>query len=455
MEVRKKKILIADSADKTRHIIESYEHAKSYEFMFVKDGISCKQQIASFSPDLVLLELLLPRLHGIEILKWMKSDIKFRSIGVIIMTYELMLQNYRASIEFGAEFFLEKPFKPSHLFLIFEKYFSNNLEIEPFIGEQLGDFTLDSYYDPALYTPVSYLKFWGTRGSISVSGENYVRMGGATSTLEIRDKKQVVIIDSGTGITRLGEKLVEEKKEHINLLISHTHQDHVVGFPFFTPLYSEQSKINVYSPVGFEKSTESLFTQMLAYSFFPIRLDQMRAEVKFFDLHDSEIYDFDSIKIACAYVYHPGSTLGFKIYIEDRVIGYITDNELLVGYHGHPNDVLIDAPLLDKHLALIHFLSDCDTIVHEAQYFPKEYQKRVGWGHSSLTNATAIFKWLSKCNHWIVTHHDPRHSDYDLDLKYELHRQLLEECGIPCRLTYAYDGMILPIKFKGGLFVPK
>jgi ribonuclease BN (tRNA processing enzyme) len=447
MDTRKKKILVADNSEKTRHVIESYKGADSYEFMFVQDGISCKQQIANFEPDLILLELFLPRIHGIEILKWIKNDVKFQKIGVIIMTYELMLQNYKAAIEFGSEYFLDKPLKASHLFLLFERYFTGILEIEPFPGEMHNQFASDSYYDPSLYTPISYLKFWGTRGSISVSGEPYVRMGGNTSTLEIRDKKQIVIIDSGTGIRRLGEKLMEEKRQNINILISHTHQDHVVGFPFFTPLYSEKTKLNIWSPIGFEKTTEGLFTQMLAYSFFPIRLDQMRAEVKFLDLHDSEVYDFDSIKIACAYTYHPGATLGFKIYIEDRVIGYITDNEFLVGYHGHPSAVSITDPILDNHLPLIQFLSDCDTIVHEAQYFPKEYEQRVGWGHSSLTNATTLFKFLN-CNHWIVTHHDPRHTDRDLDLKYTLHKQLLEECGITCKLTYAYDGMILPIKFK-------
>ncbi|MDN3503980.1 MAG: MBL fold metallo-hydrolase [Rhabdochlamydiaceae bacterium] len=448
MEFRTKRILVADGSKKTQSSLESSQAFENYDFMFVFDGESCKEAIASFQPDLILLELFLPKLHGIQLLKWMKNDIKFRSIGVIMMTYELMLQNYRASLEFGAEYFLERPFKPSFLFLLFEKYFTNTLQIEPFPGEQVIDFGVDSYFNPKIYKPTSYLKFWGTRGSISVSGQEYVRTGGNTSCLEIRDRKNVVIIDSGTGIRPLGEELVNDKKlTNLNLLISHTHQDHVVGFPFFNPLYMEKTKLNVWSPIGFEKTTEGLFTQMLAYSFFPVRLDQMHASVKFCDLHDSMEYKFGDITICCCYTYHPGPTLGFKIKMEGQNIGYVTDNELLVGYHGHPADIPMNHQLMDLHSNLIEFLSDCDTIIHEAQYFPNEYEQRVGWGHSSITNATAIFKFLN-CKHWIVTHHDPRHTDEQLALKADLHRQILDEVGLDCRLTYAYDGMIFPIRFK-------
>ena len=370
-----------------------------------------------------------------------------------MMTYEIMLQNYRASLEYGAEYFLDKPFKTSELFSLFTKYFANSLNIEPFQGEQIVDFGADSYYDPNLYTPTSYLKLWGTRGSISVSGQEYVRTGGNTSCLEIRDNKQVVIIDSGTGIRPLGELLLSENRiNNLNLLISHTHQDHVVGFPFFNPLYAEKTKLSVWSPIGFEKTTEGLFNEMLAYSFFPVRLDQMHANVTFKDLHDSTTYTFDNVKVGCCYTYHPGPTLGFKIMLHGRKIGYVTDNEFLVGYHGHPNDLSLSHPLLENHKQLIEFLSDCDTIIHEAQYYPKEYEQKVGWGHSSLTNATAIFKFLPNCQLWVVTHHDPRHTDADLAVKEELHRQILIEAGVNCRLTYAHDGMVIPIRFKGKTF---
>ena len=173
----------------------------------------------------------------------------------------------------------------------------------------------------------------------------------------------------------------------------------------------------------------------------------MHATVKFADLHDSQTYQFGDIEISCCYAYHPGATLGFKIKIGDKNIGYITDNEVLVGYFGHPNDITRDHPALVNHLKLIDFLQDCETIIHEAQYFPAEYQMRTGWGHSSLSNATALFKFLN-CKHWIVTHHDPRHTDDLLQAKYDLHRQIMHEAGVRCTLTYAFDGYVLPVRYK-------
>ena len=444
--MRRKKILVIDGNHKTQQLIENTAGFDTYDFEFVGDGESAKEVIFTFQPDLILIELLTPKLHGIELVKWIKSDVKNRQLGIIVMSYELMLQNYRASLEAGAHYFLPKPFKPSELFLLIEKYFAADLQIEPFTGEVYHDYTDESFYDPKIIQPTTYLKFWGTRGSISVSGEKYVRMGGNTSTLEIRDGENVVIIDSGTGVRPLGEKLLEEQKSDLNLLISHTHQDHVVGFPFFAPLYSEKTHLTVWSPIGFEKTTESLFNEMLAYSFFPVRLDQMRAEVSFRDLHDSHSYSFGNIEIETCYTYHPGATLGFKITVGEQKIGYITDNEFLVGFRGHPNEITIDHPLVENHLPLIEFLSDCSTVIHEAQYFPHEYEDRKGWGHSSVSNAVALFKLLN-CDHWIVTHHDPRHTDELLMVKSELHRQIMTEAGVNCRLTYAYDGLVLPIKF--------
>ena len=269
MANHRKKILVADGNELTRSQIERAAGFESYEFLFVPDGESAKLAVIDFEPDLILIELLLPKLHGIELLKWIKKDVKHRDTGVIIMTYEIMLQNYRASLEYGTDYFLDKPFKASKLFLLFEKFFLGQLEPDPFTGELLNGYAMDGLYDPQTYEPTSYLKFWGTRGSISVSGQEYVRTGGNTCALEIRDKKNVVIIDSGTGIRPLGQHLLDEKKTNLNLLISHTHQDHVVGFPFFAPLYSDKTKLTVWSPVGFEKTTEQLFNQMLAYSFFP------------------------------------------------------------------------------------------------------------------------------------------------------------------------------------------
>ena len=161
-------------------------------------------------------------------------------------------------------------------------------------------------------------------------------------------------------------------------------------------------------------------------------------------MRDGDHYDIGNLSIETHYTHHPGSTLGFKIRSPTHTIGYITDNEILSGYHGHPDAIDRDHPLLKPHESLIHFLSDCDLLIHEAQYFPEEYEHKVGWGHSSISNATVLMKHIG-CHEWIVTHHDPQHSDKDLAIKLQMHQDILHDCHMHTHTRLAFDGMVLPL----------
>jgi phosphoribosyl 1,2-cyclic phosphodiesterase len=171
----------------------------------------------------------------------------------------------------------------------------------------------------------------------------------------------------------------------------------------------------------------------------------MRSKLFFKELRDSSVLEFGSLKISCHYANHPGPTLCFKIKTSNKTIGYVTDNELLIGYHGDPLLIEKTHPLFDQHLSLMQFLEDCDVLIHEAQYTPKEYLFKAGWGHSCVPNVIALLKNLSRCKEWIVTHHDPKHTDDDLMKKNQLQQDLLEKAELSLNVKMAYDGMIYPI----------
>lgn len=440
----KKRIAFADPNPKIERMIKESALVSEYDFYFISDGNDYREKVLEVKPDLIFIEIFMPHHHGIDLLRWSREKPDFEKTGIIITTYELMLQNYRAAYKFGANYFLEKPYTLKQIQSIINKYFAGILRQEAYSGHKSLDFGIDSYYDPKYEEPKNYFKFWGTRGSISVSGGEYTKFGGNTSCFELRYGKDLIIIDSGTGIRALGDKLIDERAHNIHLFISHTHQDHVLGFPFFKPLYFDQTQMHIYSPIGYEKHTKNLFTDMLAYSFFPVPLEQMQANIKFVDICDGDKIKVGNLTISMCYTYHPGATVGFKIKTPKQTIGYITDNEFLVGFHGHPNEITENHPILENHLNIINFLSDCDIIVHEAQYFPKEYLSRIGWGHSSMVNASILFKFI-KCPSWIITHHDPRHTDQDLNYKAELHRKILSDAEIYTHIRYAYDGMVIQI----------
>ncbi len=292
--------------------------------------------------------------------------------------------------------------------------------------------------------PSSYIRFWGTRGSSPVSGPQYLKHGGNTSCLEVSHHQSMIIIDAGTGIRELGNLIDLKKHRLFNLLISHTHWDHITGFPFFKPLYQSECQVSVWSPIGFEKSTKELFKDMLAHSYFPVRLDEMKADVTFKDLRSDDPVSIDGLIVDSHFTNHPGLTVGFKIKTPEKTIGYITDNEVLFNYHGDPCEIDQNHPLLKPHLSLIEFLKGCDPIIHEAQYFPDEYRQKTGWGHSSISNATALIRQTG-CKEWIITHHDPSHSDEDLQRKMALHEKMIEESQWDIQLKAAFDGMIIPL----------
>lgn len=444
MRQQKKKILIADADLSTIKLIRKYPQASLYQWEIVKDGFECLAKIETFQPDLILAELMLPKVHGIEILRKVKTDPRSKHIGVILMTAHIMIQNYKAATKQRCDFFLEKPFEPSRLYSLLKQFFSHTLHPTPFTGIESTIQDGKHCYVPKIHSSNTFIKFWGTRGSNPVSGSEYVRFGGNTCCLEIRYGKDLIIVDAGTGIRPLGSALSDAKTKQIHLLISHTHWDHLAGFPFFAPIYDPECHITIWTPIGFEKSTQELFTEMLAYAYFPVRLDDIQARLTFKEIFEGEPFQIGQIEIDTHYAKHPGATVCFKFQLGNLSFGYVTDNEFLMGFHGHPNTVTKTHPELQAYRSMVQFFKRCDLLVHEAQYTPAEYQAKVGWGHSSVANAAVLMKH-AEIHDWIITHHDPKHTDIDLLAKTQLQLDILDDCKLAIHPRMAFDQLTLPL----------
>lgn len=435
-------IILAEPSDHVAQSILRSKRAQKHTFYHVHTGTECLSFVEKYAPDLVVIDIMTPVMHGIEVLKKIRH--KEKDLGVIISSFQTMVQNYRAAVEAGANYFLPKPFDIDHFFDLIDQHEKKPLTPTQISLDKGHQFSKELCYTPKPSVLTSYIKFWGTRGSNPVAGNEYVRFGGNTCCLEVRHNDTLAIIDAGTGIRPLGEQLLHEDHESYHLFVGHTHWDHITGFPFFAPIYQKNGSIVVWSPVGFEKSTKELFTDMLAYAYFPVRLEEMHSKIMFKELRDTKPISVGDLLIDTYHTNHPGPTLGFKIISPQKTIGYITDNEMLMGYLGHPNDITSDHPLLEPHLGLIEFLKGCDVIIHEAQYLPEEYAHKIGWGHSSISNATVLIREVG-CKEWIVTHHEPTHTDEKLQLKAQLHRDILRECNVQCSVELAYDGFMLPL----------
>lgn len=263
------------------------------------------------------------------------------------------------------------------------------------------------------------LKFWGTRGSCSVSGPEYAHFGGNSCCLEVRYDDTLVIIDAGTGIRPLGETLNGVKK--IDLVLSHMHWDHLIGFPFFEPIYRKGVEVTIWAPQGKGRSIHDLFDQLLGEEFFPVHLNQIQADMEFKTIEEGKQVQFGPLTFDFHRTCHPGLTLCFKIKTPHQTIGYVTDNEIN----------------LDQQSSFIEFYKGCDVFIHEAQYSPQEYHDKTGWGHSSVNNAVELVNRINP-GRWLVTHHDPKHSDEDIAALENLVRQQ----HLPCPVEWIRDGHV-------------
>lgn len=217
------------------------------------------------------------------------------------------------------------------------------------------------------------IKCWGSRGSVSVSGDQYSKYGGDTTCIEIKAKSgETIIIDTGTGIRRLGNSLIKRKITQYYLLFTHAHWDHIQGFAFFRPLLFNKVKITIQDRKFLNINTRELLNKVMEMPFFPIGLGDLIADIKF-DTALNDKFNIGSVNIETIPTSHPGSGLGYKFIEDGKSFVFLTDNELGVD---HPGGQGFDAYL--------NFSRNVDLLFHDAEYTRAEYKQKKNWGHSSI-----------------------------------------------------------------------
>jgi len=435
---QKPRVLVADDVESIVQLMKHLLVKNDFEVEVAHDGEECLEKIKSYKPDLVVLDIMMPKLHGIDVLK--KINEEPRAPGVIICTSKSYKPDLDQAKALGAFDVIEKPFEHKEFLAKVQGYFSGTAAQGMVPPAAPLKSTPETPFLPVLDTSHAILRLWGTRGSIPVSGQGYIRHGGNTSCMSIQNGDDIVIIDAGSGIRELGTVLMKQQQRKIHLFIGHTHWDHIQGFPFFIPAYVPGFEIIIYGASGFGKDLKSIFRGQLDRDYFPVQLEDMNAHLEFLHLTDNPV-DINGIKIYWEFTHHPGPTLGFKIQVHGTTIGYITDNEFLKGYLGNPEDIQPESELMNSYSKLIDFISDVDIYIGEAQYPNDEYRSKIGWGHSSLSNACLLTR-LAGIKKWFVVHHDPMHYDDFLQNKLNLTKQILRDLKHPIDVCNGFDGMV-------------
>ncbi len=440
---RKTRVLVADDVKVIAQSIRWALEEAGYETAVASDGEQCLELASTFDPHLIVLDLMMPKLHGIEVLKRLKSDPFGRQIPVIVCTVKGFRTEIGRAKQLGVADLIIKPFEPEDLVARVEKALSSAQAV----AMDTGNFLLPRnsmagglVYRPRLDASGGVFQLWGTRGSIPISGPEYIRHGGNTSCMTLEYGDDLIILDAGSGIRDLGSALAAGPPRKLHLFITHTHWDHIQGFPFFAPAFIPGFEIIIYGAKGFNKNLESLFRGQFDPDYFPIQMENMDAVLEFVYLGDTPIR-IGNVEISWEFTQHPGATLCYKLELPGKKIAWVPDNEIFQGYMGRPEKIPGDRALLSLYQPMIDFLTGMDVLVHEAQYTAEEYPATVGYGHSSVPNACFLAR-ITEAKRWIVVHHDPNHSDDFLRDKLNLTRQLLAGLDHPGHVIHGYDGLI-------------
>ncbi len=298
------------------------------------------------------------------------------------------------------------------------------------------------------------VRFWGVRGSIATPGATTVKYGGNTSCVELEINGNLFVLDAGTGIRLLGLDLVKRQEGGtIQLMISHPHWDHIQGLPFFLPAFREEFELNILGYESTHHELEKVLANQMDPTYFPVQLGDLDAHLEFTKVSEGSFH-VGNIRVDAIFLNHPGYNLAYRFNSKGKTVVYATDNQPF-GYCHHLGQWATDDYFHEvsnqqhKHVNLqfedlneriIDFAKDADLFIHDAQYTPEEFQRKIDWGHSSY-EFTARVATEANVKSLILFHHEPEHSDAMIKQIEQKTRAILKEADhdIPCRA--AYEGL--------------
>ena len=223
------------------------------------------------------------------------------------------------------------------------------------------------------------IRCWGARGSIPVSGAEYVTYGGDTTCVEIRTRGDgIIIIDAGSGIRRLGNLLVREKREQFSMVFTHAHWDHILGFPFFKPVYRKDTSIQVFGCSQAQESIRAMISRTMQAPYFPVTFEELQADISFHVSCEGS-FSIDTVTVTPIPISHPNQGFGYKFTEDGKSVVFLSDNEL---NFRHP-----------AGLSFQEYTDLCcgaDLLIHDAEFTEEEYRWARTWGHSVYTHALQL-----------------------------------------------------------------
>ena len=273
------------------------------------------------------------------------------------------------------------------------------------------------------------IRCWGARGSIPVSGQEYNQYGGDTTCLEIRtEEDDIIIVDAGTGIRNLGNRLLAEKRDRYHMIFTHSHWDHILGFPFFKPIYRKETSIQMFGCPHSQESIRRMISKVMSPPNFPVDFKDVQAEISYHETCAGS-FEIHSMTVTPIPLSHPDPGTGYKFVEKGKSFVFLTDNELTFQ---HPSGC--------DYEEYRKFCAGADLLFHDAEYTEEDYQTRKTWGHSVYRDALQL-ALDAGVKQFGLFHHNQERTDAAVNEIVQRCRRRLEEKKSRMECFAVYEGM--------------
>jgi phosphoribosyl 1,2-cyclic phosphodiesterase/ActR/RegA family two-component response regulator len=437
-----KTVLLIDDDEALRSILTELLRSEGWSVLQAEDGESGLKLTLEHKPDVVVCDLLMPRCNGFQFCRALNARRSLLpNVKIVVSSGSGYAIDRINALESGADEYVPKPVAADELLALLERLTSGKrmLPNEPTAVEIAPMGT-------------TRLKFWGVRGSVPAPGPETVYYGGNTSCVEVRADGELIILDAGTGIRQLGRHLQQEFGEQpmrMTILVTHTHWDHIQGFPFFAPAYDRRNQVRIFAFEGPRKGLEATLSIQMESPYFPISMQEMPGNIEFEELKALD-FEIGKVAVKAAFMNHPGVCVGYKLITSAATIAYFPDNEMFGRLRSadaaHQSQEHTDfARKQDGRLQ--EFITGADIVISDAQYDAAEYAEHVGWGHSCIDDVVDL-AMAAKVKQLFLFHHDPDHTDAQIAQMLATARKRAIEAGSSLLIEAAREGLEITFKRK-------
>jgi phosphoribosyl 1,2-cyclic phosphodiesterase/CheY-like chemotaxis protein len=424
-----KTILLIDDDEHCRlPAAELLRHA-NWRVLEAADGESGIAAALEHRPDAILCDLMMPRGNGCQVCATLRTHAEMRETKFIMVSGRDFPADRRSAEEAGADDYLVKPLEFEGLKKVLARHFpangTNGVPAAQPVQKPQADRT-------------TRVKFWGVRGSIPTPGPDTVVYGGNTSCIEVRADGQTIILDAGSGIRLLGQALAREasgERLELTLLITHTHWDHIQGFPFFLPAYDAKNRLRILGVEGARASLAATLAGQMESPYFPIALKQLPGNIEIEELREWRA-QIGPVRVEACQSNHPDVAFGYRLFTSAGSLVYLPDNETFNQLTAGQPDY---SERVERTEKLTEFVRGADLLICDAQYDAEEYKTHVGWGHGCVDDVVR-FAITAGVKSLYLFHHDPSHDDRKVASMLEHARKLAQEFGSKLQIEAAREG---------------